>query len=95
MGGAGPFCQKYKDTEDKAIKHISFYSTSIATVGYDPLTMVLEVRLLVDMKIRRYRNVPEDIWYRFRDNYHPDNFYRRHICGHYTETVLEDEEADI
>ncbi|MCI9144076.1 MAG: KTSC domain-containing protein [Lachnospiraceae bacterium] len=76
------------------MKHISFYSTFIATVGYDPQTAILEIRLLVDGKIRRYKGVPEDIWYRLRENYHPDTFYRRHICGHYAETILPDEEEN-
>lgn len=80
--------------EDKVIKHISFYSKSIATVAYDPLTAVLEIRLLVDGKIRRYGNVPEDIWYGLREHYHPDTFYRRYICGYYAETIVLDEEEE-
>ena len=42
---------KKLDTEDKAIKHISFYSTFIATVGYDPQTAMLEIKLMVDGRI--------------------------------------------
>lgn len=86
---------KKLDTEDKAIKHISFYSTFIATVGYDPQTAILEIKLLVDGRIRQYENVPEDIWYRLRENNHPDTFYRRHICGRFSETVLPEEEETI
>ena len=32
--------------ETKKIKHISFYSTLIETVGYDPQRAILEVKLL-------------------------------------------------
>ena len=49
--------------EDDNIKHISFYSGLIQTVGYDPQRALLEVRLANDEKVRQYRNVPEDtIW---------------------------------
>lgn len=76
--------------EGKAIKHISFYSTLIETVGYDPQCAILEVKLAGDGKIRQYRNVPEYIWYRLREEYRPDTFYRRRICGCFKETILSD-----
>lgn len=78
--------------EGKTINHISFYSSLIESMGYDPLKAILEIRLLTDGKIRRYYNVPEDVWYCLRENYHPDTYYRRHICGHYVEAVISDDD---
>lgn len=75
------------------MRHISFYSSLIETLGYDPLCAILEVKLAADGKIRRYTGVPENIWYRLRDNLHPDTYYRRNVCGRYAETILSEEEA--
>ena len=52
--------------ENKKIKHISFYSGLIETLGYDPQRAILEIRLLSDGKIRRYEKVPERGWYQLR-----------------------------
>lgn len=81
--------------EGKIIRHISFYSTLIETMGYDPLTAILEVRLWADGKIRRYEDVPEDIWYRLRLHYHPDTYFRAHVCGHYEETMVEENGENV
>ncbi len=77
--------------ENKKIKHISFYSGLIETLGYDPQRAILEIRLLSDGKIRRYENVPESAWYHLRQDKHPDTYFRRYICGRYTETTIEEE----
>lgn len=79
--------------EGKTIKHISFFSTVIETVGYDPQTATLEVKLATDGKVRRYDDVPEDIWYRLRHNYHPDTYFRVHVSGHFEETVVSDDDG--
>ncbi len=63
-------------------------------MGYDPLRSVLEVKLLTDKKVRRYENVPEEIWYRLRQHYHPDTYFRVHVCGHYEETILPNEDEE-
>ena len=80
--------------EGRTIKHIGFYSTLIETMGYDPQCALLEVKLICDRKIRQYENVPEYIWYHLREDYHPDVYYRRYVCGRYEETVLPGEEAN-
>lgn len=80
--------------KNTGIKHISFYSALIETMGYDPQCAILEVKLLSDGKIRRYENVPENIWYRLREDYHPDTYYRRYVCGRFIETVISDEEEE-
>lgn len=74
--------------EGGTIKHISFYTSLIQSMGYDPQCALLEIRLLYDGKIRQYQDVPEDIWYRMRDHFHPDNYFRRHICGRFEEVIL-------
>ncbi|MCI9437497.1 MAG: KTSC domain-containing protein [Lachnospiraceae bacterium] len=80
--------------ENRRIKHISFYSTLIETMGYDPQCAILEIKLLSDGKIRQYKNVPEYVWYHLREDYHPDTYYRRHICGRYTEVIISDDKEE-
>ena len=77
--------------ERRKMRHISFYTGMIESMGYDPLRAILEVKLMSDGKIRLYEDVPEDIWYRMRENFHPDNFFRRYVCGRFEETVLPNE----
>lgn len=77
--------------EGKTIKHISFYTGLIESMGYDPQCALLEIKLMSDGKVRQYEGVPEEKWYHLRDNYHPDTYYRRYICGCYKETVISDE----
>ena len=77
--------------EDGTIYYISFYSSLIETLGYDPQCALLEVKLTSDGRVRRYTGVPENIWYGLRENYHPDTYFRRFICGKYPEEVISDE----
>lgn len=71
--------------EEEKIIFVSFYSPLIEAVGYDPQCALLTVRLQRGGRIKQYENVPEDVWYYFRENRHPDMYYRRYICGHYRE----------
>lgn len=80
------------EDEETTIRHISFYSALIETIGYNPLYAILEIRLTADGKIRRYSCVSEDVWYRLRDSIHPDTYFRRHICGRYAEVIVLEEE---
>lgn len=66
-------------------KYFSFCSTYIDAIGYDAQRALLEVRLSRGGHVRRYENVPEDIWYQFRESASPDIYYRRCICGHFSE----------
>lgn len=63
----------------------SFCSTYIDAIGYDAQKALLEVRLAKNGRTRRYADVPEEIWYRFRESPSPDIYYRRFICGHFRE----------
>lgn len=74
--------------EEGFIMYFSFCSTYIDAIGYDAQRALLEVRMTGSSKVRRYFNVPEEIWYRFRESASPDMYYRRFICGHFPETAL-------
>lgn len=65
----------------------SFCSTYIDAIGYDAQRALLEVRMAQNGRIRRYLNVPEEVWYQFRESANPDMYYRRCICGHFRETT--------
>lgn len=67
------------------IKVFSFYCTYIDAIGYDAQRELLEVRLNNNRRVKRYVNVPEEIWYQFRESADPDIYYRRCICGHFPE----------
>lgn len=74
-------------TEKAAINVFSFNSTYIEAIGYDAQRKLLEVRTNNNDKIKRYANVPEEIWYQLRESADPDIYYRRCICGHFPETA--------
>lgn len=67
------------------MRYVNFFSTLIETAGYDAQCALLEVRLTADGRIYRYTEVPEEVWYRFRENVSPDAYYRRYICGCFQE----------
>ena len=69
------------------IKVFSFHCTYINAVGYDAQRELLEVRLNNNCKVKRYVNVPEEIWYQFRESADPDIYYRRCICGRFPESI--------
>lgn len=62
-----------------------FCGNQIDAIGYDAQRAQLEVRLYNDQHIRRYLNVPEEVWYSFRESASPEIYYRRCICGHFPE----------
>ncbi len=80
--------------EEKVIYYISFYSTLIERLGYDPQCALLEVKLLSDGQTWRYEGVPEEVWYRLRENYNPDAYYRRYICGRYPEEKISSKQEE-
>lgn len=69
------------------LKYFSFCCTYIDAIGYDAQRALLEVRLSNGGRVRRYENVPEEIWYQFRESASPDIYYRRCICGHFPESA--------
>ena len=73
-------------SERTTVKVFSFSSTYIEAIGYDAQRELLEVRMTGSGKVKRYANVPEEIWYRFRESADPDIYYRRYICGRFPES---------
>lgn len=71
------------------MKYINFFSELIEAVGYDAQCALLEVKLFADGSIHRYEEVPEEVWYRLRENDSPDIYYRRYICGCFREVPAE------
>lgn len=76
-----------KSREYEVTTSFSFCSTYIDAIGYDAQRALLEVRMARNGRIRRYADVPEEIWYRFRESASPDMYYRQCICGHFRETA--------
>lgn len=70
---------------DRTTIYFSFCSAYIDAIGYDAQCELLEVRLLRSSRVRQYYNVPEEIWYQFRDSASPDIYYRSRICGYFPE----------
>ncbi len=77
--------RKKTDWRDGKTVRFSFCSAYIDAIGYDAQCELLEVRLIGSGKIRRYVNVPEEVWYQFRESASPDIYYRSCICGHFPE----------
>lgn len=70
---------------EEAIYYITFRSTMIERIGYNPLRAVLAVKLWKEREERQYEGVPEDVWYQFREWGNPDVYYRKNICGRFPE----------
>lgn len=65
-----------------------FGGTLIATAGYDAQCALLEVEFVQGGQVWQYFNVPEEIWYRFKNVEVPDVFFHRSIKGCYEEKLL-------
>lgn len=62
-----------------------FAARTVASAGYDAQYAVLEVEFAQDGQVMQYLGVPEDLWYRFRRETWPDDFFHSNIKGCYTE----------
>lgn len=60
-------------------------TAGIASMGYNAQQAVLEIEFRTDGQVWQYYEVPEDIWYEFRNTVSTDAFYYRHISGKYME----------
>ncbi len=74
--------------EEWAIYYVYFYNDLIKKAGYDPQKALLHVVLSTCEGTRQYEGVPEEVWYILRSKHTPEQYFRRHICGKYRETVL-------
>lgn len=62
-----------------------FADVVIASAGYDALCATLEIEFSGDGQIWQYAGVPEELWYRFRQERVPEKFFHYHIKGCYEE----------
>ncbi|MCR5256057.1 MAG: KTSC domain-containing protein [Acetatifactor sp.] len=70
------------------MKRCKFASSTIASAGYDPIRTILEVEFVQGGEVLQYENVPEDIWYLFKDHFLPDAFFNKLIKGRYNERSI-------
>lgn len=61
---------------------IQSVTEGIAGMGYDALFAILEVKLPVG-EVWWFYNVPEDIWYKWRETQNKTAFFHTHIEGKY------------
>lgn len=62
-----------------------FAAATIASAGYNAQYAVLEVEFAHDGQIWQYLGVPEELWYRFKQETGPDNFFHSYIKGCFDE----------
>lgn len=63
-------------------------TADIISVGYDAQKAVLEIEFRVDGQVWQYYEVPEDLWYCFRNAAFDDLFYYKNISGKYNEKLI-------
>ena len=66
-----------------------FGSPLIASAGYNAQCELLEVEFVQNGKILQYTNVPEEIWYQFRQERCPEAFFHKYIKGAYREKLMD------
>lgn len=67
-------------------------SQMIKSAGYDAQQQRLEIEFVSDGHICQFENVPEDIWYQFRNHHFPEIFFRNSIMGYYPERRIQEQE---
>lgn len=63
----------------------NFAALTIASAGYDAQYAVLEVEFAHDGQVWQYLGVPEELWYRFKREAVPDDFFHGYIKGCFAE----------
>lgn len=56
----------------------------ISSAGYDALCAILELEFLPEGDIWQFYNVPEEIWYEWRQTKEAAAYFHTHIAGRYT-----------
>lgn len=59
-----------------------------ASVGYDALLKVMELEFQRDGQVWRFYDVPESLWYQFRNAREADVFFSIHIAGKYAAELI-------
>lgn len=62
-----------------------FAAVTISSAGYNAQHQILEVEFARDGQIWQYLDVPEELWYRFKKESLPDDFFHSFIQGCYAE----------
>lgn len=62
-----------------------FAALTVASAGYDAQSAILEVEFACDGQIWQYFGVPEELWYRFKRESGPDQFFHNYIKGCFVE----------
>lgn len=81
-----------KEREKCIMNRIHWGSQMIRSAGYDAQQQRLEIEFVGDGHICQFENVPEEIWYQFRNHHLPEIFFRNVIMGCYPERRMQDEE---
>lgn len=55
----------------------------IISAGYDPLCAVLEVQLSINGEVLRYKDVPEDTWYAWKNSGMSRAYFYGNIWGRF------------
>ena len=72
-----------------------FGSPVIASAGYNAQCELLEVEFVQNGKILQYANVPEEIWYQFRQERCPEAFFHKYIKGIYREKLKDGKTSKV
>lgn len=67
------------------MKRLKFAGLIIESAGYDPQCALLEIEFAQDGQVWQYQEVEEDMWYRFKKQVLPDDFFQQCIKGRYLE----------
>lgn len=60
----------------------------INSMGYDAQCEILEIEFRIDGQVWRYSDVPEHVWYTFRNAFSIDLYYFQDISGRYSEKLI-------
>lgn len=72
------------------MRRIHWGNQMIKSAGYDAQQQMLEIEFASDGHICQFENVPEDIWYQFRNYHLPEMFFRNFIMGCYPEGRMQE-----
>lgn len=64
---------------------VKFAGVIIESAGYDPQCAWLDIRFTQDGHVLRYYEVEEELWYRFKKQVLPDDFFHQYVKGRYRE----------
>lgn len=78
--------------KEKKMVRIRCMGRMFTSAGYDPQLQLLEIEFASDGQIWRFENVPEEVWYQFRQHHLPEIFFHNFIMGCYPERRMQGKE---